>query len=139
MNSTILQIAQRYIRILLLLFAVVALLRGHNHPGGGFIGGLLAGLSIVMKGFAYDIDRVRAEMRIRPTGFLVLGLILIVFSFLPSLLGDAPLMLAYWIKPVLPLIGELKLGTPLLFDVGVFFSVIGVTTLFLFSLKKEEN
>jgi multicomponent Na+:H+ antiporter subunit B len=138
MNSTILQIAQRYVRFLLLLFAVVALLRGHNHPGGGFIGGLLAGLSIVMKGFAFDIDRVREEMRITPTGFLSIGLMLIVASFLPSLIGREPFMQGYWFTSVLPLIGELKLGTPLLFDTGVFFSVIGVTVLFSFSLKKKD-
>lgn len=138
MNSTILQIAQRYVRFLLLLFAVVALLRGHNHPGGGFIGGLLAGLSIVMKGFAFDIDRVRQEMRISPPGFLFLGLIFVAASFLPSLLAGGSFMQGYWLKADLPLLGELKLGTPLLFDVGVFFSVIGVTVLFLFSLKKEH-
>jgi multicomponent Na+:H+ antiporter subunit B len=46
MNSTILQIADRYVRWLLLLFALIALLRGHDYRGGGFIAGLLAGLSV---------------------------------------------------------------------------------------------
>jgi len=138
MNSTILQIAQRYVRLLLLLFAVIALLRGHNFPGGGFIGGLLAGLSIVMKGFAFDIERVREEMRITPVGFLTIGLTLIAMSMVPSLVAGEAFMQGFWIKPELPFIGEIKLGTPLLFDMGVFFAVIGVTVLFLFSLKKED-
>jgi multicomponent Na+:H+ antiporter subunit B len=138
MNSTILQIAQRYVRLLLLLFAVIALLRGHNFPGGGFIGGLLAGLSIVMKGFAFDIERVREEMRITPVGFLTIGLTLIAMSMVPSLVTGEAFMQGFWIKPELPFIGEIKLGTPLLFDMGVFFAVIGVAVLFLFSLKKED-
>jgi multicomponent Na+:H+ antiporter subunit B len=63
---------------------------------------------------------------------------MIVLSILPSLFTGEAFMQGFWIKPQLPLIGEVKLGTPLLFDTGVFFAVIGVTILFLFSLKKEN-
>jgi multicomponent Na+:H+ antiporter subunit B len=47
-------------------------------------------------------------------------------------------MTGLWTTIPLPLAGELKLGTPLLFDTGVFFAVIGVTLTFLFSLKRAE-
>lgn len=138
MNSVILQIAQKYVRFLLLVFAVIALLRGHNHPGGGFIGGLLAGLSIVMKGFAYETERVRSQMKISPTEFIGLGLGLIVLSTIPSMISGDAFMTGLWTTIPLPVLGELKLGTPLLFDIGVFFAVIGVTLMFLFSLKRAE-
>ena len=138
MNSVILQIAQKYVRFLLLLFAVIALLRGHNHPGGGFIAGLLAGLSIVMKGFAFDIERVRQQLKVSPTGFIVLGLGFILLSMLPAMFGGEMFMQGMWSTIPVPLLGDLKLGTPLVFDVGVFFGVIGVTLLFLFSLKMVE-
>lgn len=136
MNSNILQIAQRYVRFFLLVFAVIALLRGHNHPGGGFIAGLLAGLSMVMKGFAYDVEVVAREMKFPPAGFMAAGLILILLSTLPALLDGASFMSGYWLQLDVPLLGELKLGTPLLFDVGVFFGVIGITRSFFFSLKR---
>ena len=138
MNSVILQIAQKYVRSLLLIFAVIALLRGHNHPGGGFIAGLLAGLSIVMKGFAFDIEQVKSQMRISPPAFIGIGLGLIVFSTVPSMISGKAFMTGLWTTIPLPLLGELKLGTPLLFDTGVFFAVIGVTLMFLFSLKRAE-
>lgn len=138
MNSVILQIAQRYVRFLLLFFAVIALLRGHNHPGGGFIAGLLAGLSIVMKGFAFDIEQVKRQMKISPPGFIGIGLVLIVVSTLPSLVAGSSFMSGSWTTVSMPVVGELKLGTPLLFDTGVFFAVIGVTLTFLFSLTKVE-
>lgn len=138
MNSVILQIAQKYVRFLLLLFAVIALLRGHNHPGGGFIAGLLAGLSIVMKGFAYEIEQVKSQMKITPPAFIGIGLGLIVLSTLPSMVSGKAFMTGLWTTIPLPLAGELKLGTPLLFDTGVFFAVIGVTLMFLFSLKRAE-
>lgn len=139
MNTVILQIAQRYVRALLLLFALVALLRGHNHPGGGFIGGLLAGMSIVLKGFAFDIDRVRESLKISPTTYMAGGLMMIVLSFLPSILSGEQFMKGLWLTIPLPLNQELKLGTPLVFDIGVFLVVIGVTLLFLFSLKRAEK
>jgi len=138
MNTVILQIAQRYVRALLLLFAIIALLRGHNHPGGGFIGGLLAGMSIVLKGFAFDIERVRASLKISPQAYIAAGLIIIVASFLPSIFAGEEFMKGLWLIISLPFGNELKLGTPLVFDIGVFFAVIGVTLLFLFSLKRAE-
>jgi len=138
MNSVILQIASRYIRFLLVLFAVIALFRGHNYPGGGFIGGLLAGLSIVMRGFAFDIDSVRDQMNLPPAGFIATGLSMILLSVLPGIISGAEFMKGVWFTLTLPVLGDLKLGSPLLFDIGVFFAVIGVTILFLFSLKKAS-
>ena len=139
MNSIILQIASRYVRWLLLIFAVIALLRGHNYPGGGFIGGLLAGLSIVFEGFAHSPGYARDQLRISPPGFIATGLILILASFFPAVLKGENLMTGTWVS--LPMIfdWELKFGTPLLFDAGIFFAVIGVTLLFFFSLRQETQ
>jgi multicomponent Na+:H+ antiporter subunit B len=136
MNSSILQIAQRYVRILLLIFAVLALLRGHNSPGGGFIAGLLAGLSMVMKSFAYNIDEVAKQMKMSAQGLMALGLLMILMSTFPSVLNGTAFMKGYWLVVELPLAGEVKLGTPLLFDTGVFLGVIGITRMFFFSLKR---
>jgi len=138
MNSAILQIAQRYVRFLLLLFAAVALLRGHNHPGGGFIAGLLAGLSMVMKAFAYDIEVVARQIKVSPSKFMAAGLALILMSSFPSLAGGEAFMTGYWVQWDIPVVGALKLGTPLLFDVGVFLAVMGVIRMFFFSLKQAR-
>ncbi len=138
MNSIILQIAARHIKALLVLFAIIALLRGHNYPGGGFIGGLLAALSVIYYGFAFNAKQVRDKLKISPTTYIALGLSLVVLSFVPSILNQLELMQGVWLKVQIPILGELKLGTPLLFDIGVFLTVIGVTFLFFFSLTKVE-
>jgi multicomponent Na+:H+ antiporter subunit B len=134
MNSNVLQLAEKYVRWLLLLFAIIALLRGHNLPGGGFIAGLLAGLSIVFQGFAYTPEYALAKLRFPPRVFLASGLSLMLLSMLPSILAGEALMQGMWIS-LLPWEG-FKVGTPLLFDAGVFLAVIGVSMSFLFSLKK---
>lgn len=138
MNSIILQIAAKYIKALLILFAVIALLRGHNYPGGGFIGGLLAALSVIYYGFAFNAKQVRAKLKIKPDNYMAVGLFLVVLSFIPSVLNHLELMQGVWVKLQIPVLGELKLGTPFLFDIGVFLTVIGVTFLFFFSLTKVE-
>lgn len=138
MNSVILKIAAKYIRWLLVFFALLALLRGHNHPGGGFIGGLLAALGIVFNGFAFDTKQAQEKLKIQPEGYIILGLLMILLSFLPGMIKKATLMTGTWLKISLPYWGELKLGTPFLFDIGVFFTVIGVTLLFFFSLTQNE-
>jgi multicomponent Na+:H+ antiporter subunit B len=138
MNSVILQLAAKYLRWLLLTFAVLALLRGHNDPGGGFIGGLMAGLAVVYRGLAFDTFQVKERLKDYPEWFMAGGLFIIFLSFMPSLFLGKTLMTGIWLKIPLPLLGELKLGSPFLFDIGVFFTVIGVTLLFVFSLTQKR-
>lgn len=139
MNSVILQIAAKYLRWLLLVFAVLALLRGHNYPGGGFIGGLMAGLAIVYRGFAYNAFQLKEELQDRPGYYIGGGLLAIFLSFLPSLFAGKAVMTGLWIKLPFPFGEGIKLGTPFLFDIGVFFAVIGVTLLFIFSLTQKQQ
>lgn len=136
MNSVILQLASKYIRFIFLVFAIIVLMRGHNQPGGGFIGGLLAALSMVYKGFAYSLQSVKSKTENSSRWLLITGLCTILLSFLPSVLSRQSLMTGQWIR--ISFAGDLKLGTPLLFDIGVFLSVAGVTLLFLFSLTKND-
>ena len=137
MNSVILQIAAKYVRWLLIFFAVVALYRGHNHPGGGFIGGLLVSLSVIFYSLAYDAERAKQKLILQPGSNIFIGLLFILISVLPGVFKNGVLMSGVWTSVSLPLLGEIKLGTPFLFDIGVFFAVIGVTVMLFFSLKKE--
>ena len=139
MNSVLLQIASRYVRFLLVVFALIALLRGHNYPGGGFIGGLLAGISIVYAGFASSVRTVQAQMHVQPLHYLVLGLSIALASALPGLFWAESVMQGIWVNIPLPFDLSLKLGTPFVFDVGVFLVVIGVMTRSMFSLNQREE
>ncbi len=139
MNSVILQIASKYVRWLLVIFSVIILLRGHNAPGGGFIGGLLAGLSLAYKGFAFTPELLKTEMKVKPESFMGLGLLLVFISIWPGLFLKSTLMEGVWFTIPFPFTEGYKFGTPFLFDIGVFFTVIGVTVLFLFSLSNNKS
>lgn len=138
MNSTILQIASKYIRFILVLFSILALFRGHNHPGGGFIGGLIAALSIAYLSYAYSVKTAINKLLLQPQAYIVIGLSLVLLSLVPSMLTGHTLMYGEWLKIPITDSFTFKIGTPFVFDIGVFFTVIGVTLLFLFSLINKD-
>jgi len=134
MNSHILQLASKYVVGLLIVFGVVALFRGHNYPGGGFIGGLLVGLAIAYKGFAFSPEYALENLRMKPESYIAIGLAGMVMSILPSFFAGEEAMKGLWFS-IDSL--SLKIGTPTIFDIGVFFAVIGVSLLFIFSMAEK--
>ncbi len=136
MSSVILQCAVRFLTPSILVFSVLILLRGHNQPGGGFIGGLLASGAIALYALAHETKAARRLLRLKPSRFMGVGLLLSLGSGMPALLSGRSMMASFWIKPEVPFIGTLHLGTPLLFDFGVFLVVLGVTTHILFSMME---
>lgn len=109
---------------LLLLASLWVLLRGHNAPGGGFIGGLLAVAASAAWALAFDATRALRRLPLAPAPLAALGVLLALASGLPALARDLPFLTHLWIT--LPLgFAELPLSTVLLFDLGVYLCVWG--------------
>ena len=137
-SSLILRTATRYLFPLILLFALFALFRGHNEPGGGFVGGLLAASAYILNIFAFGIEHARESLRVPPISLIGLGLALAVSSaFISPIVAGGDFMTAVWSSIEIPSVG--KLSTPLLFDTGVMFVVIGVTLLIIFTLAEGDD
>jgi multicomponent Na+:H+ antiporter subunit B len=127
MNSLIFGVGGRLLLPLTLAFSLWLLWRGHNEPGGGFVGGLVAAA-----GFAvHSLPRGRASLArmlwFRPTTIAAAGLLLAMLSGLPALLLQTPFLTHQWLAPV----GGVALGTALLFDCGVYLAVAGSVLAFL--------
>jgi len=135
MTSSILQTATRLLMPLLLLFAIFLLLRGHNQPGGGFVGGLVVAASFVLYSIAFGIAAARRALLVEPSKLLGIGLLVAITSGLPGLLAGNPFMTAVW-RTMNAGSGVLDIGTPLVFDVGVFLVVIGVVLTIVFTLAE---
>lgn len=136
MHSVILYTATRYMLPLLVLVSFFLLLRGHNEPGGGFVGGLVAAASFTLYALAHNVAKARRALRIDPRTLIAVGLLTAFVSGLPALLGGEPFMTGQWTAFELPVLG--KLGTPLLFDAGVYLLVIGISMTIIFSLAEED-
>lgn len=134
-SNSLLPIAARLIIPVQVLFALYLLLRGHNLPGGGFIGGLVLASAIVLR------------VMVRPGAFkgdLIalsgIGLLVALVSASLPLAFGLPFFTGLWGGEIwLPTIGKLKLGTPLLFDIGVFLVVTGVGAKMLLVLLAEHH
>lgn len=137
MSSIILRTATRLIFPLLLLFSVYILLRGHNEPGGGFIAGLVSGGAFVLYAIAYDVGAARRALRIEPLTLIGVGLLLALGAgFLPLFSGE-PFLTGKWISLDWLDAEPIKIGTPVIFDIGVYLVVIGVTLTIILSLAEE--
>lgn len=138
MTSLILRTAARFLLPLLLLFSIFLLLRGHNAPGGGFVGGLVAAGAFTVFNIAYDLNATRRMLTITPPVLIGLGLLAAASSGLLAVALGKPFMTALWTKVSHPWLGSFDLGTPLLFDLGVYLVVIGVTLLIILPLSEEN-
>lgn len=137
MTSLILSTATRLLLPLFLVFSIFILLRGHNEPGGGFVGGLIAAAAFALHAIAYDVEKTRTLLAIDTRSLIVLGLLLAMSSSMISLFFGEPFFTGQWVKISFWPIGVLDLGTPLFFDIGVYLTVIGVTLTIVLSLAEE--
>jgi multicomponent Na+:H+ antiporter subunit B len=137
--SLILQTATRYLMPLLLLFSIFLLLRGHNKPGGGFSGGLVAAAAFALYAVAFDVAAARRLVRVSPHVLIGIGLLIAIASGVASLFAGASFMTGMWNEFYLPLIGSINIGTPIFFDIGVYLVVIGVTLVDVFTLAEESS
>jgi multicomponent Na+:H+ antiporter subunit B len=137
MYSLILATATRLLIPLMLIFSIFLLIRGHNEPGGGFVGGLVAGAAFTLYAAVYGVFQAQSALRFDPKQVVGFGLLVAVVSGLLAFIQGLPFMTGLWYKEPLPVIG--KVGTPLLFDVGVYLVVLGIAATIVFTLFEVEG
>ena len=138
MNSVILLSGARLFFAGMMIFSVYILLRGHNEPGGGFIGGLAAASAYAILTLAYGVAAGRRALLVHPVSLMGIGLLAAIASGLPPFLGfpgDGFLTHQWMTLPLL--VTEIKLGTTIIFDLGVYFVVVGGVLAILFRLYDD--
>ena len=138
MNTVIFRTIAPLIVAIMLVFSVYVCLRGHNEPGGGFIGGLIAASAIAVLGMATGPEAARRALRIDPLAIAGFGVFIAAFSGLPSLFVDAPFMTSIWLYLE---IGQttVPVSTPLVFDIGVYFVVFGTIATIALTLEGDSG
>jgi multicomponent Na+:H+ antiporter subunit B len=134
MNNVILKSSVRILTPMIFLFSIIVLLKGHNDPGGGFIGGLLGALSWVV----YRLGTGNAKLPVNMIIVMSLGLSLCLASGLYSVFMGAPYLTGFWGPGMfVPTLGKVKLATPLFFDIGVYTVVFCGAVRMLNSFMKD--
>lgn len=122
-----------------LTFSLYLLFVGHNAPGGGFVGGLTAGIAFVLVYVGGGIERLRAVVGFGYEALLGVGLVLATATGLGSLLLDQPFLSSAILEWKPPVLGEIKLVTVLFFDIGVYLIVVGLTLALLSVLGSRDE
>ena len=138
MNSLILKVATRVLVALMLLFSVYMLLRGHNEPGGGFIGGLIAAIGFALYAIAHGTAAARRALRVEPRAIAMAGVgIALLAGLWAAVFGDPLFTGQWWFVGA----GEGDKGLPissvLVFDIGVYLVVVGAVLTLVLALEEE--
>ncbi|WDR02721.1 MnhB domain-containing protein [Devosia algicola] len=136
MKTVIFRTIAPFIVAVMIVFAIYVSLRGHNEPGGGFIGGLIAASSMAVFGMASGVDAVRKALKFDPLGYAGFGVFIAGFSGLLSLFTGSPFLTSIWLY--LPVGRDtIPFSTPMVFDIGVFFVVFGTLTSVALALEDD--
>lgn len=133
-RTLLLEIATRTLFPTMLVFSLYLLLVGHYSPGGGFSGGLVAGLAFVLRYMAGGAVGLGAVVTLRSPVLLGSGLMIAVLTGLAPLLVGAPALSSAHLSVELPLVGTVSSQTSLLLDVGVYLLIVGAVLDLLRSL-----
>ncbi|WP_299044698.1 Na+/H+ antiporter subunit B [uncultured Tateyamaria sp.] len=138
MNSIILRVGTRYLCGILVLFSLYMLIRGHNEPGGGFIGGLIGSTGFVLFAIACGTADARAALKVLPQNIAMAGLgIALLAGIAAAVFGDA-LFTGQWLFiNETPENKGLPISTVLVFDIGVYLVVFGSILSIVFAMEEE--
>lgn len=136
MNTLIFRTIAPVIVVVTLTFSVFVMLRGHNEPGGGFIGGLIAASALAILGIAAGPQAVRRALKADPLAYAGFGVVVAGLSGFLSMAYGVPYLTGLWAFLDLGE-GEIALSTPMIFDIGVYFVVFGTISAVALALEEE--
>jgi len=125
MRNLILEKISKLYLIVMVVFSVFILLRGHNNPGGGFIGGIITSTGFIFYGIINGSEKIKMLLKISAIELMGAGLFMgLIALSVPLISGHEPFT-GMWLEFNL-LSSVVHIGTPLLFDTGIYFVVTGV-------------
>jgi multicomponent K+:H+ antiporter subunit A len=119
-----------------MMVAVYIFLRGHNLPGGGFIAGLIAASAMILQYIANGVDWVKDRFSVNYQSLMSIGVMIAALTGVGSWLFSKPFLTSWFTYLKWPLVGKWEFATALLFDLGVFLTVIGATMMILSNFGK---
>ncbi|MGD7046271.1 Na(+)/H(+) antiporter subunit B [Jeotgalibacillus proteolyticus] len=137
-NDLILQTVTKVISFIIILFSIHLFFAGHYTPGGGFIGGLMTAAALVLLLLAYDTKTLNKILPFDYKLMTAAGLLIAVLTAAGSLLFNVPFFTHAYDYFDLPLLGETSLHTAVLFDIGVYMVVIGITMTIIQTIGESE-
>jgi multicomponent K+:H+ antiporter subunit A len=138
-HSLITTVGTRLLLPMIITSGVFIFLRGHNEPGGGFIAGVLVGIAYIMQYVASGYNWSQERARFDPHLMIGAGITIAAVSGLPSWLFGYPYLTSTFGYVPIPLIGTVEIASVIVFDIGVFLTVVGIVLISLANLARVED
>jgi multicomponent Na+:H+ antiporter subunit B len=138
-NDLILKTTTTMIAFVILAFSIYLFLAGHNAPGGGFIGGLMTAAAMVLLYIAYGLGTMGTVFKWSYRGLIAVGLLTAIFTGIGSFIFNVPFLSHTFGHFHFPFIGDVELATAMLFDLGVYFTVVGVTMTIILTIAEDQE
>ncbi|MGM0922412.1 MULTISPECIES: Na(+)/H(+) antiporter subunit B [Metabacillus] len=137
-NDVILQTITKVVFFIIIIFSIYLFFAGHYTPGGGFVGGLMTSSAIVLLLLAYDVKTVINILPVNYINLAAAGLLIAVLTGVGSFFFGVPFLSHTFGHVDLPILGDTELATAVLFDLGVYLVVIGVTLTIIQTIGETE-
>lgn len=137
MRNIILEKIANVVLPIMLLASIWLLLRGHNNPGGGFIAGIIASVGFIFYAIVFGPRRVRLFIRMSTIQLMGLGLLVVFFSAVLPFFLQKQMLTGLWPDFQSTVFNYIVPGTPVVFDIGVFFVVMGMILTIIFTIMEE--
>ncbi|MBP1996953.1 Na(+)/H(+) antiporter subunit B [Paenibacillus eucommiae] len=138
-TDVFLQTATKTLVFIIMTFSIYILFAGHHNPGGGFIGGLITASALVLLYIAFDLQSVRDIIPFNFNKLAAAGVIISVLTGTASLLFNVPFLSQTFTYVYLPLLGKTELASAVIFDLGVYMTVLGTTMTIITSISEDEK
>ncbi|GIP31871.1 Na+/H+ antiporter subunit A [Paenibacillus sp. J2TS4] len=137
-NDVMLITVSKIAIFIILTFSWYLFFAGHNDPGGGFIGGLMTSAALVLLSIAFGLKLFDKVFPIDFKKVMASGLLTALLTAMGSFLFNVPFLSHAFGHVNLPLLGETELATAVLFDLGVYLAVVGVTMTIIFTIGRDN-
>lgn len=138
-NDVMLQTIGKLAVVIMLCFSLYLLYSGHNQPGGGFIGALVASSAFILLAMAFGMKSFERFVPVDFRKITAFGLMIAFLTGAGSFLFKVPFLTHSFGHIELPLIGSLELATAMIFDLGVYLTVLGVTMTIIFTIGRDRT
>jgi multicomponent K+:H+ antiporter subunit A len=138
-RSALLPLIARLLLPLTVVVSIFLFLRGHNLPGGGFIGGLVLVVAVLIQYIASGSAWVEARVQPQYERWIAVGLLVAGAGGLGSWALGHPFLTSAVLHPVVPVIGEVELASAMVFDLGVYLTVVGASLLALTAIGRLDR
>ncbi len=137
-NDVLLQSVAKVAFVIIITFSLYLFFAGHNQPGGGFIGALMAAAALVLLSIAFGPEFVEKVLPVDYRKLIAVGILIAFLTGIGSFVFDVPFLSQAFGYYELPIMGKTELTTAMLFDLGVYLSVIGVTMNIIFTIGRDR-